>query len=343
MRLSGEGGAAFFRSGSAGQFPNSEFRVDEARLFVEAPIWDETYFFTELNLIQREDNTEPLKLGELYVDFENVSRLWNKDGLVNLRLGRLDIPFGEEYMVRDVINNPLITHSLSDFWGVDEGMEVYGGYKKFNYVLAVQNGGHPTLRDYNSDKSVTARVSYDPMPKLHLSLSGMRTGGLDVQGDRLSELWFGNGFIRSIGAAGATVFSGDVFEGDVHYRLPKGHIKAAGGYLRYRDNAEPNNRRHVYYYYVEGMQHVTRRFYVAGRWSQIIAPNGFPIVGNGTFSDYFYNNPTEDIWRLSLGGGWKFSENLVAKAEYMLENGQTVTGKRRDQANMLSTEIVFKF
>src|SRR5215510_3062300 len=38
VSLSGEGGAGFFNTGSQGAFPNSEFRVDEARLFVEAPI-----------------------------------------------------------------------------------------------------------------------------------------------------------------------------------------------------------------------------------------------------------------------------------------------------------------
>ena len=128
------------------------------KLFVEAPLWTDTYFFSELNLTQREDPTESLQLGELYVDFENVSRLWHQDKLLNLRIGRMDIPFGEEYLVRDSIDNPLITHSLSDIWGVDEGVELYGAYGKFSYVAAVQNGGHPEFRDFNSDKSITARV-----------------------------------------------------------------------------------------------------------------------------------------------------------------------------------------
>jgi hypothetical protein len=343
VRFTGEGGAAFFHSGSHGQFPNSEFRIDEAKLFVEAPLWTDTYFFSELNLTLREDPTEALKLGELYVDFENISRFWKQDGLVNLRLGRLDIPFGEEYMVRDVVDNPLITHSLSDIWGVDEGVEVYGRFKKFSYVLAIQNGGHPTLHDYNSDKAVTARISLDPCQSVHLSLSGMRTGGLDVKGDMLSEMWFGNGFIRSIGSPSTTVFRGDVVEGDAQYRWSKGHIKAAGGYLHYQDNDHPNNQRHVYYYYAEGLQHLTEKLYVAGRWSQILAPDGFPIVGNGNFSQYFFQDLTKDLWRLSVGAGWKFSQNLIAKGEFMYENGKTRTDGRRNHENMVSTELVFRF
>ncbi|HUR45020.1 MAG TPA: hypothetical protein VMZ27_04010, partial [Candidatus Saccharimonadales bacterium] len=72
VRFTGEGGAGFFRSGPDGVYPNSEFRIDEAKLFVEAPLWNETYFFGELNLTQREDPTESLSMGELYIDFENV-------------------------------------------------------------------------------------------------------------------------------------------------------------------------------------------------------------------------------------------------------------------------------
>ena len=38
LNLSGEAGFAFFKSGSRGQFPHAEFRVDEARLFLEAEV-----------------------------------------------------------------------------------------------------------------------------------------------------------------------------------------------------------------------------------------------------------------------------------------------------------------
>src|SRR5476649_2722245 len=54
VRISGEAALGFFRTGSAGQFPNSEFRVDEAKVFVEAPVWKNTYFFGGLDLVTRE-------------------------------------------------------------------------------------------------------------------------------------------------------------------------------------------------------------------------------------------------------------------------------------------------
>ena len=106
------------------------------------------------------------------------------------------VPFGEEYLSRYAIDNPLISHSLSDLWGVDEGVELYGKVGPVRYTMAVQNGGIPDTLDYNDDKSVAGRLEYDPARWLHLSASGMRTGDLQVSGDQLSAMWFGNGFLN---------------------------------------------------------------------------------------------------------------------------------------------------
>jgi len=302
--ISGEAGVAFFHSGSAGQFLNSEFRVDEAKLFVDAQVFDNIYFFTELNLTQRESQNESISFGELYLDVENLSRLWGKDNQLNLRVGRLDVPFGEEYLVRDVIDNPLIAHSLADFWGVDEGVELHGTFGKVSYVFAVQNGGHPTLRDYNSDKAIVGRLSFDPTQWLHFSVSGMRTGDLDVQDDMLSELWFGGGFFRALGnPATTTTFHANLFQADIALQLPRGHLKLAGGGARYDDNdTTADNHRNIWFYSTEGLVNVTEKFYTAARFSHIVVPDGYPLVGVGDFGNYFYTELTRNLWRLSFGG-----------------------------------------
>jgi hypothetical protein len=345
LHLSGEGGVAFFHTGSEGQFPNSEFRVDEAKLFIEAPIWDDVYVFGELNLATREEPNEHLWVGELYLEFENISRLWKRDGQMNLRIGRLDIPFGDEYLTRDAIDHPLISHSLSDIWGVDEGVELFGAIGKLHYVLALQNGGHSSLRDFEADKSVAGRLSYDPFGWLHLSASAMRTGGLNAEDDFLSELWFGNGFVRSIGSlATTTTFEAQVYEGDIRVRLPGGHLHAAGGYLRYDDNdTAADNRRDVYYYYVEALHQLTKKLYAAARWSHILAADGFPLVGHGDFTEFLYYDLTKDLWRLSLGFGYRWSPNLLFKAEYTFEQGTKLDGTHRLDENFLSAEVAFKF
>jgi hypothetical protein len=345
VSLSGEGGLAFFRSGAQGQFPNSEFRVDEAKLFLEAPIFSDIYLFTEINLFARESEFGDLKVGELYLDFENLSRFWNRERMLNLRVGRMDIPFGEEYLTRDAIDNPLISHSLSDLWGVDEGIELYGTVGKLQYALAVQNGGVSPGRDYDGDKSLAGRIGFDPAKWLHLSLSGMRTGDLDATGDGVSEIWFGNGWFRALDQSGeTTAFHAELVEGDVHLRLPKGHIKGAGGYIHANENhPTTDNQRDIYYYSVEGLYELTRTFYGAARFSQILAANGYPLVGNGDFMRGFYGPLTKDLWRVSLGLGYRPSPNFLIKGEYSLDGGRTVSGEGRNHENLLAIEAAFKF
>ena len=287
LNLSGEGGVAFFNSGSKGLFPHSEFRVDEAKLFVEAPVLDNVYFFGELNLMTREASDLSLQLGELYLDFENVCRFWNRERLLNVRAGRMYIPFGEEYLARYAIDNPLISHSLSDVWGVDQGLELYGALGKISYVAAVQSGGPSGVRDFGGDKSVAGRVSFDPARWLHLSVSGMRTGDLAPPDDYWSALWFGNGWFLPLDSNSNAKYHANLVEGDVQVRLPRGQVKAFGGYARYNDNAPlANHRRDLFYYSVEAVHDLAGKLYAGARFSQILADKGFPVAGRAHGRDH---------------------------------------------------------
>ncbi len=116
--LGGEGGIGFFKTGSQGFAPDSEFRVDEARIFIEAPIWKDVYFYGEVDLATPENNNTQVYLGELYVDFESVSQLWGRDQL-NVRAGRMYIPFGEEIsdaQTQLIIRSSCIQCRISGVW-----------------------------------------------------------------------------------------------------------------------------------------------------------------------------------------------------------------------------------
>jgi FtsZ-binding cell division protein ZapB len=343
--ISGEGAAGFFDTQSNGKYPNGAFRVDEARLFVDAPIWNDVYFYGEVDLQTREETVDDpgIYLGELYLQWENLSKYWNQDDLVNLRIGQFYIPFGEEYLNRFAIDNALISHSLSDVWGLNSGLEVYGSWKHLSYVVAVQDGGITTLNDFSGDKSVAGRIGYDPESWLHFSVSGMRTGHLSVDNDFISAVWFGNGFFSSIGSSNTTIFQANLAEADAQVKWKGGRLRMAGGYAGYDDNdAAGDNHRDIYYYYLEAMQHLTRKFYTAARWSQIRASGGYPIMGDAN-EDAFPGPSTSDIWRMSLGLGYRFSDHLVLKAEYTFEQRRLATGGNLGQENMVAAEAAFSF
>jgi hypothetical protein len=337
VHLSGEGGAGLFATGSDGFAPEWEFRLDEARLFVDAQAWNNVYAYFELNLATHENQN--VALGEAYVDAEDVSQLWGRPGQLNVRIGRMYIPFGEEYLRRNAIDNPLISHSLSDLWGYDEGVEVYGATGKFSYVAAVQNGGNRQSRDFTSDKSLAGRFSYDPNQHLHFSVSGMRTGDLTASGDKTSAMWFGGGFFVPLGTS--SDFHANLAEVDAEWRCSHGYLKTRGGYVRYNDNED--NGRDMYYYSIEGVRDLTEKLYAAGRFSQIFALGGYPILGNNNPAEYFPGPITEQIWRLSLGLGYRWNPNFILKSEYSFERGKEFNGETRDHEDLFATEAVFAF
>jgi hypothetical protein len=103
--ISGEGGAGLFDTQKNGLYPNAPFRVDEARLFVDAPVWNDAYFYGQLDLITPQADDNGLYLGELYLQIENLAKYWNMDQLINLRIGQFYIPFGEEYQSLTILSS----------------------------------------------------------------------------------------------------------------------------------------------------------------------------------------------------------------------------------------------
>jgi len=339
--ISGEGAAGFLESQRAGIYPNAAFAVDEARLFVDAPIWSDVYFYGEVDLQTREEPDLGVYLGELYLQWENLGQLWDQDQTLNLRVGQFYTPFGEEYQNRFAIDNVLITHSLSDLWGLNPGLELYGAWKSLSYVVAVQNGGINTLNDGTADKLVVGRIGYDPVSWLHVSVSGMRTGQLSVANDAISSEWIGGGFFTPLGTPATIIFQANMAEVDAQTKWPGGYLRLAGGYAGYDDNNPAvDDHRDIYYYYAEALQHLVPKLYAAARWSQIRVPNGYPIVGD---SPAFPGLITGDLWRMSLGLGYRFSERLLLKIEYAFEQGRLASGSLRDHDNLFAAELAFKF
>jgi hypothetical protein len=347
LHISGEGGVAFFDTGAHGQFPNNEFRVDEAKLFIEAAIVNDIYIFGEFNVITREEGDELFELGELYVEFENV---FNKENLLNLRFGRFDIPFGEEYLTRDAIDNPFVSHSLSDIWGVDEGVEIYGFTKNIEYIFAVQNGSEPLIQDFDSDKAIVGRFKYKFNPKIHVSVSTMRTGDIDVAQDQFSGIWFANGELTVLGSPETTTnFHAGLVQLDGHWGWQSGHVHAGGGYLNYEDNdSAADNSRDVYYFQIEGVQNLNaaRNIWYAGtRYSRITANNGFPLVANGNMDRYMFDHRflTKELWRFGIAAGYRIGHNFLLKTEYNFERGKFIDDTTRDEEDFFGVEAAFKF
>lgn len=342
VHLGAEGGVAFFNTGREGFAPDAQFRLDEARLFVEAPIWKEVYFQGELDLATRDEFDLHASPGEVYLDWQDISDLWGRDGQLNLRAGNIYIPFGEEYLTRYAIDDPLISHSLTDLWGYSPGVELYGALGSFTYVAAVQNAIFGDgINGLNGDKSVSGRFGYDLNRHFHFSVSAMRTG--NVHAGTVSAIWFGSGFFQSVGGPATSWFHTDLVQGDITARWSSGYIQAFGGWGHYGDNdPAANNSRNFFYYAAEGVQNLPKNFYVAARISQILCDKGITVMGFGSRNEYF-GAVAKEMWRLSLGAGYRFSPNLLVKLEYAFEDGRDTDNDLRNHENFFGTEAAFRF
>ncbi len=242
---------------------------------------------------------------------------------LSLRVGRFYIPFGEEYQSRNVMDDPLVSHSVTDIWGIDQGAQVYGRLGRVQYNLSVQNGGAKTTRNF--DEAVAARLSLPVNAQLSFSASAMRTGKL--QAGSLSEVWLA--------------------ELDASYRWPGGRFRADAGWIRFDDDStSANDLRHMHYYSLEAVQHLGDSLFAAARYSTIGAPDGYPLGGQGNLGKYFYNPfapLTTKLQRLSLGLGYQFGPPLIWKVEYSWENGRLLSGAKRNDEDLLSTLLGVRF
>lgn len=341
FHLTGEAAVAYFGGQRNGTFANDVMRVDEAKLFLEGPLGAGAYFFSEIDVFARDSSSANLRSGELYVDFESISRFWGRDSQMSLRLGRVDIPFGEEYARRDATDNPLVAHSLSDFWGVDEGIEAYGTVHGLQYVLALQNGSNQPANDFTPGKAVTLRLGYDPFPGLHLAVSGLRTGRIAQVGDVRGELWFGNDWLRRRPGSIAGEFWAEAVQLDVRRTWASGHVGASVGRLRYFDN-DPGSLPpwRATFASVEGVRQLTRPLHVGARFSLIDAPAGFNLPGDGRTPT---PAPTEFLWRFTAGLGYRLSPQLLLKGDYSVNRGRWLGGATRDGENQLAVEAAYTF
>jgi len=348
LLVSGEVGLAFFAGQNNAQFANEEFRIDDARLLFEAELARNAYFVSELELFRRETTDKGVNVGQLYVDFENVLGLSDHFRLANLRVGRFDTPFGEEYQHRYVMANPLVSRSVTDFWGIDEGLALYGASGPFSYALAVQNGGSSPLRDFDGDKSIALRMGYEPTRRLRLSGSVMRTGALDADRDRGSEMWIGNVVFVPIGSEATSEFSAKLAQLDAIWSWNRGRIAAAAGKAWYEDDdpLDPAdaNHRDFDFFQIEGRFDFAENYFAAARYSGLRVNGGYPLAGNGDLGTFFFgDNLTEELTRLSLGFGRWIGEDVVFKAEYSFEDGRLASGAERTGTGQLSAEIGARF
>ncbi|MBI2877220.1 MAG: hypothetical protein HYY20_10090, partial [Candidatus Tectomicrobia bacterium] len=200
--IGGVASARYMDSENKGTNPRGGFQLWEARPFIEAEVWENISFFLEADLVKYAKPGTWLGSGEVYFNFRNLLGRWGWEKALNVKIGRMDIPFGEEYLWNDSFDNPLISHSANWPYGYDEGILFYGIIGPMSYMASVMDGNiSKEGPDDTSDKSFSIKFYGDLLNSLHLSASFMRTGKLRNYGREqrgMSALIFAGSYIAPL-------------------------------------------------------------------------------------------------------------------------------------------------
>ncbi|MFA6111810.1 MAG: hypothetical protein WDA75_23860 [Candidatus Latescibacterota bacterium] len=176
LRLSGFAAFWLARTGKNGTQPDAGFLVKEATLFVEAEAWEKVEVFCEVQIPPPlQDGSTPVRTGELYVHLRNLLGRWGEE-LVSLKVGRFDLPFGEEYLWQDAPDNPLVSNSAAYPWLWDEGIAAHGKLRGLAWVAAITDGTVRRSQESGPGKTLAARIGGRPWPRISLSASLMKSG-----------------------------------------------------------------------------------------------------------------------------------------------------------------------
>jgi len=320
--IRGFGSAGYYDTGSNGTMPEGTFAIKEASLFVHADVWQDVEMFIELqtNRLGKDDQLFT-RTGEVHVHFRNLKL---SDSLqVGIKVGRFDIPFGEEYLWQDAIDNPLITNSASYVYGWDEGVLGYADIGGATVIAAVTDGTDARSEEDNSSKAFNLKISGKPTDNLYLSFSAMSNGDAEKSAVEFGGSHFqpvGASHTSTLGASAETMVNGSLFQLDGKYDLfgNLGYISAFVGTAQ-QDDDDSAFERDFRWYGAEIYSELSGGWYAVARYSEIgtyDGDEGYHFDGKiyaGGNSSFGYD--TKRFRRLGVGVGFDPNPRVRVKIE----------------------------
>jgi hypothetical protein len=309
------------KSGADGTQPDAGFLIKEASLFVEAQAWEDVAFFLEFRAPPPlQDQTTSIRTGEVYGHFRNVLHRWG-DGLLGIKVGRIDIPFGEEYLWQDAPDNPLISQSGAYPWLPDEGISLYGHLGGIGWVTAVVDGTMGRSLEDDAEKAVAAKLHGTPWKPLYVSVSLMKNGDTAT-----GPLLLGGSLFQPVGAGGASSAGSSpsnkvdpaLYELDARLEVARNaRLDLSFGQAFVDDRSDSFDRK-LTWFSVQPIYHLSNRIYAALRYSEIgtyDADQGYHLGGEFLAGGKRLGYDAKRLQRLSVGAGCELNPHTRLKVE----------------------------
>ncbi len=330
LDITGFGSIGYYDTGSAGSREHGSFEVKESSLFIEGSVWENISYFLEfqINRLGIDARDAAANTGEAYLHVRDIPLGRQQLGL---KVGRIDLPFGEEYLWQDAIDNPLITSSAMYAYGWDEGLLLYSQWRGVNWIAAVTDGTNQRSRDKNSEKAINLKIYGNPTEPLYLSASYMHSGDTPESAIAFGgahpmpvgeDLGSRDSFTSSLGDSSSEEIGTDLLEIDGRYDFSLGgrdaYVALTLGAARVDDSDSAFDRDFIWFS-VEPYLQINRHWYTVLRYSEIGTYDdnqgylfGGKIFAKGLVSAGY---DAKRLRRLGIGIGWMPNPRLRAKFE----------------------------
>lgn len=341
----------YLLTGEAAPRRDGGFAVREAALFVEGEVADGVTAFFEIRTDYKALDSFNVNTGEVYCHFRNVI---GDDGTFNLKVGRFDVPFSEEYLHEHPCDNPLILNSAHWWYGTDEGILAYGKLADLGWVGSITNGSGLRNNDVGSELAATLKAYGNLTKRLYLSGSVFRNGKTPRGGLRFAGSDFepvGQNGTSTAGASPSKLIDAWAYALDGRCDLgERTYVQASFGQA-WVDDAQAAFDRDFLWYSVEAHHELTDKVYAAARFSTIgtfDANEGYHFDGTITAGgNQTFGYDTREFQRVQLGLGVKPDQRTVVKFEGGYDRFVTIDGSPVDPKNgqrwFVGAELVVSF
>ena len=318
LQLSGYGALTYLDSGGTGTTKNGSFLVKEASLFFDAQIWERAFLFSEVRLARYQFGSG-FSLGEFYLQLTDLCASGGA-GSLGLKAGRIEIPFGEEYLRWDANETALITLTAADPYGIDEGVELYGALGSLHWITAVTNGDSGSGADDSAAKLLCAKLYGEPSANLYLSASVLSTGSTESGALRLS-----GSTLTPVGASGPSTAGTSpndevdslCWELDTRIASASYGLNLQFGRAQIDDDAAAFDR-DLTWFHVEPGFRLRDDLELVLRWSEIGTfddDEGYRFAGKILADGDVFGYDTRVLRRLTAGLRWSVNPHLSIKFE----------------------------
>ncbi len=323
INLSGFGAVGYTRTNDSqnkAAEPNGSFEVNQVNLFLEADLSDDISFFYELEGVRfaqsPKDTTRP---NETYVTMRNVMG----DDSFDVKIGRFDYNFGEEYLIQDANTNPFVDFTVSWPYGRSEGAEFSGKFSDIGWVAALTNGNNSRSQDNDVNKTINAKLYGNITDDLYVSGSFM-TGSANVV-----AFEFSGTHPFPVGGSPSKEVDSTTYQVDVKWNFDgKSNIAAYYGMSEVDDAVNSFDRDLTYWaitpqYFINDDLYVAFRYSAIGTWDN---DEGYLFEAHNYSNGNAYGFTLESVERYQLGLGYYIKPNVLAKLEYHHDDFEQIDG-----------------